>query len=188
MRRGHDHHPLPADLAEVAEQLRAERPELDPLELDHVKVLARRRAGSAARTSRKKGTFMRSRIAITAILALGILMSGAGATLAVSSLTGSAATHQYGHQDQGGQQGGQSLGGVGGANEGSGGQPLSGVAGQEEGSGAGGTGGSGDVQAARQASGERSLPFTGFAAIPVLLSGLALLVAGFVLRRRVSDT
>ena len=187
MRRGHDHHALPPDLVEVAQQLRLERPRLDPLELDDVKVRARRRAGSAARTSRQKGTFMRSRIAVTAILALGILMSGAGATLAVDSLTGSAATHEYGRPHQAGQQGGQSLGGVGGAGEGSGNQPLSGVAGQEEGSG---TDGTGDVQAARQASGEGgdgSLPFTGFAAIPVLLSGLALLVAGFVLRRRARD-
>ena len=47
-------------------------------------------------------------------------------------------------------------------------------------SGYGGTGGNiqGDVE------GSGSLPFTGFAAVPVMLAGLALLMAGLMLRRR----
>ncbi|MDA0185772.1 hypothetical protein OJ997_36045 [Solirubrobacter phytolaccae] len=45
-----------------------------------------------------------------------------------------------------------------------------------------------DLQPARQAeAGTDQLPFTGFAAIPVLIGGLALLSAGLVLRRRTRD-
>ena len=43
------------------------------------------------------------------------------------------------------------------------------------------------VEAGAQASGEEQLPFTGFAAIPVLLGGVALLATGLVLRRRTSN-
>ena len=34
---------------------------------------------------------------------------------------------------------------------------------------------------------ENKLPFTGFAAIPILIGGIALLSAGLVLRRRTGD-
>ena len=34
---------------------------------------------------------------------------------------------------------------------------------------------------------DSNLPFTGFAAIPVLIGGIALLSAGLVLRRRTGD-
>lgn len=42
-----------------------------------------------------------------------------------------------------------------------------------------------DVQPARQvAAAENQLPFTGFAALPILIGGLVLLVSGFTLRRQ----
>ena len=47
-----------------------------------------------------------------------------------------------------------------------------------------------NTQPARQVeagANNSSLPFTGFAAIPVLLGGIALLSAGLVLRRRTGD-
>ena len=47
-----------------------------------------------------------------------------------------------------------------------------------------------DVQPARQVeagANNDELPFTGFAAIPVLIGGIALLSAGLVLRRRTGD-
>ena len=48
-----------------------------------------------------------------------------------------------------------------------------------------------DVQPARQveagANDQLELPFTGFAAVPVLLGGVALLSAGLVLRRRTGE-
>jgi hypothetical protein len=43
------------------------------------------------------------------------------------------------------------------------------------------------VEAGAQGGGEEQLPFTGFAAIPVLLGGVALLTTGLVLRRRTAN-
>ena len=67
----------------------------------------------------------------------------------------------------------------------------------EEDSGGGAPAGSDDngTQPARQVEagaqgtgGEEQLPFTGFAAIPILLGGVALLTTGLVLRRRAGET
>ena len=43
------------------------------------------------------------------------------------------------------------------------------------------------VEAGAQGTGAEQLPFTGFAAIPILLGGVALLASGLVLRRRTAD-
>ena len=43
------------------------------------------------------------------------------------------------------------------------------------------------VEAGAQGSGGEELPFTGFAAIPILLGGVALLTSGLVLRKRAAD-
>ena len=44
------------------------------------------------------------------------------------------------------------------------------------------------VEAGAQGTGgEEQLPFTGFAAIPILLGGVALLTSGLVLRKRAAD-
>lgn len=103
---------------------------------------------------------MRSRLAITSILVVGVLMSGAGAGLAISgsSGSGSAGVAQYETDTN-------------------------------------------DIQTVlpttetntvpppvvrRQISSDDSnqLPFTGYAAIPVLLAGLGLLGVGVLMRRR----
>ncbi len=168
--------PLPDDLLPVAEWLREERPFLDGFALDRAKTRARARAAATERraVNHGKGAFLRSRIAITMILALGLLMSLSGAGLAVTGLgeSGDASTAQY-FNDSGdpgdprdrGDSSTNTLGDSGGS---------------------GGSGDSGDVQpAAQQSSGDNDkLPFTGFAAIPVLIGGLGLLCSGFVLRRR----
>jgi len=127
---------------------------------------------------------MRSRLAIIAMLVFGGLLSTGGGALAVSGFSSqqdNAAAGQYGPKntdDQGDQ----------------------GVLGEDESGGpASGTddtpaGGEDDaVQPARQVEagvqatgGEEQLPFTGFAAIPILLGGVALLTTGLVLRRRSS--
>jgi hypothetical protein len=129
---------------------------------------------------------MKSRLVILTMLVLGMLLSTTGAGLAVSGLSGNnASTAQYGTATPTG-------------------TPSRGVGGQENGGGGGSvlgdqdTGGgskapaapSGGVQPARQVeagSNGSTLPFTGFAAIPVLLGGIALLSAGLVLRRRAGD-
>src|ERR1700754_5158615 len=102
----------PAELQEIENALRAERHEASPLELDRIKLQAIRQA-ERPRTSlkAKKGTFMKSRLALTLLLVAGFMLSTTGATLAISgsSGSGSAATNQYvqptneesGHNEQG---------------------------------------------------------------------------------------
>ena len=135
---------------------------------------------------------MRSRLAIIAMLVFGMVLSTGGGALAVSGFTSqsdNAAEQQYGpgtnvggeenkgnngvlgEEESGGPAGGQENGAApGGGTEGQGTQPARQVE-----AGAQGTGG------------EEQLPFTGFAAIPILLGGVALLTAGLVLRRRSAD-
>ena len=135
---------------------------------------------------------MRSRLAIIAMLVFGMVLSTGGGALAVSGFTSqddSAALSQYGPNvtpndapdDNGGDEGGGVLGD------------------EDSGAPAPDTGGGGDqgdqgVQPARQVeAGTQSpdeggqLPFTGFAAIPILLGGVALLSTGLLLRRRTGD-
>ena len=60
-------------------------------------------------------------------------------------------------------------------------RPADGVRGGDEGAG---------VQPSRQVeagANDNELPFTGFAAVPILLGGLVLLTAGLVLRRRTGE-
>jgi hypothetical protein len=173
------------ELHSVVEQLRAHRPEATGLELDAVKRRVRQRvaprpAGRRARSA----AFMKSRLAILSMLVTGMVLSTAGAGLAVDGLTSrnDAAKFQY-YVVPGGDNG-NVLG------EDNNNQP-GGVAGQGNGAApGGGVAGANDVQPARQVeagAGSENLPFTGFLAIPVLLGGVALLSAGLVLRRRAAD-
>jgi hypothetical protein len=156
---------LPSELHEIEQQLHDRRPALNALELDAVKL---RVIASASRESKplfakKKGQFMKSRVALVLVLALGVFMSGTGATLAVTGLadTGSASSAQYpsGHHHTLGVH-------ESGSTESS--EPVATqAAGQEAVSG-----------------GSSSLPFTGFVAIPVLLVGFGLLGAGVAMRMR----
>ena len=127
---------------------------------------------------------MRSRLAIIAMLVFGMVLSTGGGALAVSGLSsqnGHAALQQYG-QDVEGEDNGDEGGGVLGE--------------EDSGKPAPDNGGGGDqgVQPARQveagaqnAEAGDQLPFTGFAAIPILLGGIALLSTGLVLRRRTGE-
>lgn len=169
---------LPVELMEVADRLRDERVAPSALELDRLKL---RIPGLAQRRSSRKESFMRSRIAITSMLVLGAFVSAGGVGLAVTgtSGSGSASKAQYGtpttpapaavvspatetnttpapSDDVLGSNAGQS--------------PSTGVA--------------GEVVRQRVVESSR-LPFTGYAAIPILLLGLALLTTGLVTRRRV---
>jgi hypothetical protein len=128
---------------------------------------------------------MKSRLVILTTLVLGMLLSTAGAGLAVSGLSGvngNAAQTQYPSPGGGNVLGDQ--------DSGAGNDVLP----QENGGGGGGTnpssgGGSGiqpsrQVEAGADTGGSGSLPFTGFAAIPILFGGLVLLGSGLVLRSR----
>lgn len=174
----HDH----TSLDPIAARLRAAKPELTPLELDGVKQrvvrLALRPRGGA---STKKGSFMRARVTILAMLVFGLLMIGTSGALAVSGISdsGSAAKVQYPSNHTGpalntlaAQQNGQ-------PNDNDNGTPSSSTGP----SNSSGTPASSDAQQAAAGSGKQ-LPFTGYLAIPVLLGGIALLGTGMMMRRR----
>lgn len=117
---------------------------------------------------------MKSRLALTLVLILGLMMTGTGATIAITgaSDSGSAGVAQYGGNE--GTQGGN-------GNEGGN------LAGEEQG---GGGGGNESTQPAEQVAAQGSsgsLPFTGFVAIPLLVGGAALAGTGAVLRRRTRE-
>ncbi|HZB76168.1 MAG TPA: hypothetical protein VE526_08095 [Solirubrobacteraceae bacterium] len=159
-------------LDEVGERLRDARPALTPLELDAVQ---RRVLAPAARSTTEGTRTVKTRIAIIATLMFGMLFSTAGAGLAVGGFADDdqASVAQYANDDnRGGVRGEQDEGGVLGASDES----------------------ADDVSAAEQTEftvqGDQTggqLPFTGFAAIPVLLVGLALLGGGTLLMRRSGD-
>jgi hypothetical protein len=187
---------IPADLVDVVERLHQDKPELGALDLDRVKVRAIRQAARSATAPRQKGLIMKSRFAVTTMLVFGIFMTGTGATLATSK---DAADHVYvktttttptdstvrtettpattapaapaaGTVPQTLAQPDQS--------------PV--VAGEVESDDvAPKAEPRGDVQPARQAAADEGdkLPFTGFAAIPILLGGLGLIGGGLALRR-----
>lgn len=193
---------------DLIQRLRDERPELSSLELDQVKQRVRMRA----RDQRKGSPSMKSRLAILATLVTGLVFSMTGATLAVSGLTtgNDASVAQYGTPTPTPTPGTTptptptpSPGG--GTSPDNGGPPappkpdrgdVLGDHGSNSGNDTTNTAPSTSTpapepQAAAQptrqvevgASGSE-LPFTGFAAIPVLLIGVALLATGLILRRR----
>ena len=156
---GNSHDPT-SDLEAVARRLQDGRPEITDLELDRVKRRAISQAAAGSWTPRK-GLFMKPRIAVALVLAVGLLASGTGATLAVISESGNAAEVQYPEL-----------------------KPKEsinpGVLGSDTGNGAA-------VQEEQQvATGGSELPFTGFLAIPLLVAGVVFLVTGGVMRSRSS--
>src|SRR5215210_3916996 len=105
----HDDHLHDADLGPVINRLQAERPTASDLELGLIKQRVRGRVAPSAPRSRRTD-FMRSRLAIIAMLVFGMLLSTGGGALAVSGFSSqqdNAATAQYGDDDKGdkGQQG-----------------------------------------------------------------------------------
>ncbi len=191
--------PIPEDLQGIDAALRQSRPELSEDRTRFIAARARSRArASAWNHTPQKESFLRSRIAITIMLVLGFGFSSAGAGMAVNSVATqdtSAADAQYAEGDQGQKPtlaptatpaptvtpAPEETEVEGDTDEGAApvkdsGDDVAGV--QDE---------APVTQETRQLAAEQGddeLPFTGFAAIPVLLLGLALLSTGFVLRRR----
>jgi hypothetical protein len=155
-----DEQPLSPDLVALGEQLRDEAPRASSLELERIRV----RTLSAGRPRpTRSGGFMKTRLAITAMLVSGLIAGGGGAAMAVTGLSGSndASVAQYGQ----------------GVNPAEGGNNPSG-------SGVAPATGSQGVAAARQGSSGSGLAFTGYLAIPVMLAGIFLLGMGLLMRRR----
>lgn len=174
---------MPAELQRVATALEARRSELTDAELERVK-----RRILAAHSPQPRGPLMRSTLAITAMLTAGVVFSGGGAALGISALstTDDASIAQYGTLPTATvpQPAGADAVEPGTSDEGSRGEVLGetvdGVSDEaveptQE-----------SAQAPRQLaadSGDGELPFTGLAAIPMLVFGFTLLVIGLVLRR-----
>jgi hypothetical protein len=157
-------HDPSGDLEALARRLRDDRPEVDGLALDRIKRRAITQASAAAGSwAPKKGLFMKPRIAVALVLAMGLLTSGTGATLAVISESGSAAQVQYPDL-----------------------KPKESIDPGVLGSDPGG-GGSAVQEEEQVATGGSELPFTGFLAIPLLVVGVGFLVAGGFLRSRSGD-
>jgi len=190
---------------DVIRLLKDERPQATDLELDEIKQRVRRRAADPSRRNQS----MKSRLAILGMLVAGLVFSTAGVGLAIQGQSGNnAAISQYGTPTPtptpvctptptdvtpttgGGTVTPSDICGEGGvlpaeeenapassekAPTASGGGVLPAEETQPE------------TQSERQqaaAAQTSQLPFTGFAAIPVLLGGLALLAGGLVLRSR----
>ena len=197
---------IPAELHDIEETLRANRPETSPLELDRIKLQAIRQAtqGRPSFLARQKGAFMKSRLAMMLVIAAGFMLSTTGAGLAISgsSSSGSAAESQYtpaGVEEHGGHHS-ENQGVKGAATKG--GNECSGNGtGSNGGGGNSGANGSNcnqpvetepapaevevaPVPAEQQAvvSNGSSLPFTGFVAIPLLIIGVLMVVGGAMLR------
>ena len=167
-----NHDDLQPDLQPVIDQLRANRPEATALELDAVKQRVLTRVANPARRRTRRAQLMKSRLVVLTMLVLGMLLSTTGAGLAVSGLSDDASVSQYGAAPGGGVLGDEDTAG----ND---------VLPEDNG---GGDAPADDVQPARQsevgASTGSNLPFTGFAALPILIGGIALLTTGLVIRRK----
>lgn len=176
----------PAELEGVEDALRAERHRASPLELDRIKLQAIHQAERSRPSlyARQKGSFMKSRLALTLILVAGFMLSTTGATLAISgsSGSGSAATDQY--VAPGTEEGGE---------ENHAEQEVKGVTEKSGNNGGGGEANTlqptAEVEVAPAAAEQQAvvsngntLPFTGFLAIPLLIIGLGLIVVGAVIR------
>jgi hypothetical protein len=188
----HRDHDVPPELLVAARQLRDHRPEATMPEIERIKRRALARAGRRPRQAAWE-LRLRSRTAIATVLALGGLMTGAGAGLAVSGISssGSAGIAEFGPTATQQQVLGTSTGNtttsqqVLGTSTGS--TPTSQTSPTETSSTKKtSTSTAAAVQASRQveSNGAGKLPFTGYTAIPILLVGISLLVGGVLLRRR----
>lgn len=179
---------------------------MSALELDrlHRSVLVRIFHSSPPR----KAGFLKSRLALIAVLATGVLMSGTGATMAVTGLAGDgdASVSQYGAPGSGkvlgdsgagdkgdpssggGDKGADKDGGVLGNQESGGDDPASSTdsAGSTDPVGSTGSGNGAGTQATKQVakSTDPRLPFTGLAVFPLLIGGVALLITGAAMQRK----
>ncbi|MGH2949817.1 MAG: hypothetical protein ACRDPC_26750 [Solirubrobacteraceae bacterium] len=165
------------DLEPVVERLKAERPQLTSLELDDISRRVRARAAAPARRRTRRGMIMKSRLAMLALLVCGLMVSGTGAGLAIqgSSGNGNAAMQQYPEDIPPGD--------VLGEEDEEAPAPERDVAGEED-EVAPTPQVERQVEAGVQGGGDE-LPFTGLAAIPIVLVGLAMTVAGVFMRRRI---
>jgi hypothetical protein len=167
------------DFETVERRLREARPQASEAALTRARLAA---AAAETPAPRRRHSFGlgRSRVAIAALLASGVLMSGGGAALAISGVnsSGSAGAAQYEQPTGGNTVLGEPPTTPGDDTPGDGTDPGTGSGNENVGE---------VVQPGRQvtaASGEKQLPFTGLAALPIIMAGVVLLTAGAVMRTR----
>ena len=173
------------EMTRIEERLRMERTAATGLELDQLKLRALSQARSTKPAKRTKGQLMKSRLVLVSMMVLGLMMSTTGATLAISGSSGEGSSAAGNYREAPGD---NVLGDI---DEGE--TTPDGAQGDEPSGSddAGDVGGVSDTQDTQQVaatgSGEDSLPFTGFLAIPLLIGGVALLGSGAALRWRAKD-
>lgn len=189
------------ELDGVIDRLLAHRAELSPIELDRIR---HRVAGKPRNLERETERNMKTSTSILALLVSGVILSTGGAALGVSGLAGSssAGNVQYPTSVVAPTGGGETSGG-GGSNgvdvqrgEGTAPVVVLGETETQQGTAVAPAGGTAGETASQQPAAiaqptaqetldsNKELPFTGYAAVPLLLLGLGLLGAGIVLRRR----
>jgi hypothetical protein len=159
---------IPAEVSWIEERLRADRATASPVELDELKLRAKRQAAPAAISQpRQEGSLLKSRVVLTLIIVLGLMMTSTGATLAISGSSGkgNAADKQYRQVEP---------------------DEDAGTLGQEEQAPAEAVESEPTAQVAAGGD-DGALPFTGFVTIPLLVGGVALLSGGAFLRWRSRD-
>ena len=161
--------PSPAD-HELVSRLRASRARLPEDRLQSVVARARSAAISRQHTGRRE-PFLRSRLALLLVLVLGFAFSGTGVGLAISGIASDDSTTSEAQYGTGTGIPGNTVLGEQDIRPAQGGQEKTAPALQLP------------RQFAARADQGGSLPFTGFAAIPVLLLGVGLLTTGFVMHR-----
>jgi hypothetical protein len=194
---------LPPDLAQMGERLRAERSHPTPVELDRILTRAQATARRSRPGSGLKGALVKSRLAITSMVVMGLVFSGTGGALALSGSSGdiNAAQAEYCQPGNTPPPCGETLAPPPAplsqseepltpeADDTLEGETRDDVAGVTDEGGSGG-GGSETLQPLRQIENQSDddLPFTGYAAIPLILVGLMLLAGGLLLRRESQRT
>jgi hypothetical protein len=178
------------DVDDLGEWLRERRPQLTPEAFDrvHDRVLSR---GPGRRAP------ARASVLTAVCLALGLLLAGGGTGLAISGLASdtTAVSAQYGGTTTSATPpvtGSAIPGGTTNNISGASGSPTTTTTGTSETNPVLGGASEGNpstvtaeaVQQVQAAGGGNSLPFTGFAAIPIVLAGALLIAIGAVLRRR----
>jgi hypothetical protein len=178
------------DLDELAARLERERADLSPAAYERVHDRVVKRVPRPRRASRAS-------IAATLTMALGLLLTGGGASLAVSGLASdtTAVRAQYAPPVTTTATPPPAVGGAGTTDT----TPVTTTTDEESGAQGetdeleptlGGSADETDERAAQApvqvqvASEDGELPFTGFAAIPIVIAGALLIAAGALLRRR----